>query len=306
MSFIIYFFVLLVSAMSVLFGLDLVNSPLPNTPNVPIGRNVQVSSRPSPQGRHNEDVRALMPVRPAVPAVSKDAQTSGIASHQDVWLPPPATTQATAAQRVDNKTTAEPMTPARGERSTPTKLAAPAATSPTQNIAQTPARETAASKQAKVETSSQPTAAVEAKPAQAATTQPAQPVAQQAPSSCNIQACGAAYHSFHASDCTYRPYGGPRRSCTMKGNATTASVQRLASRPRQTAHQASDMDKLGEVERIVRHQPLQLEQFGRPARNTREMSELERIVLHMTPDNETDIPVQGPDGKIIIVRKSYR
>ena len=46
MSFLIYFFVLLVSAASVLFGLDLMNSPLPNTPNVPIGRSVQVVSPP--------------------------------------------------------------------------------------------------------------------------------------------------------------------------------------------------------------------------------------------------------------------
>ena len=50
MSFLIYFFVLLVSAASVLFGLDLMNSPLPNTPNVPIGRSVQVVSPPPAHG----------------------------------------------------------------------------------------------------------------------------------------------------------------------------------------------------------------------------------------------------------------
>jgi hypothetical protein len=32
--------------------------------------------------------------------------------------------------------------------------------------------------------------------------------------SCNVEACTAAYRSFHASDCTYLPTGGPRKLCT--------------------------------------------------------------------------------------------
>jgi hypothetical protein len=31
---------------------------------------------------------------------------------------------------------------------------------------------------------------------------------------CNVDACTAAYRSFHASDCTYMPSVGPRRLCT--------------------------------------------------------------------------------------------
>ena len=31
---------------------------------------------------------------------------------------------------------------------------------------------------------------------------------------CNVNACAAAYGSFSAADCTYQPYGGPRRLCT--------------------------------------------------------------------------------------------
>jgi 1A family penicillin-binding protein len=31
---------------------------------------------------------------------------------------------------------------------------------------------------------------------------------------CNYDACGRAYRSFRASDCSYQPYDGPRRSCT--------------------------------------------------------------------------------------------
>jgi hypothetical protein len=33
-------------------------------------------------------------------------------------------------------------------------------------------------------------------------------------SSCNVQACGAAYQSFNPADCTYQPYDGPRQLCT--------------------------------------------------------------------------------------------
>jgi penicillin-binding protein 1A len=40
----------------------------------------------------------------------------------------------------------------------------------------------------------------------AAPEKPAQP-------SCNVDACTRAYRSFHASDCTYLPTGGPRRRC---------------------------------------------------------------------------------------------
>nr|WP_319472575.1 BA14K family protein [uncultured Cohaesibacter sp.] len=32
---------------------------------------------------------------------------------------------------------------------------------------------------------------------------------------CNIPACAASYRSFRAWDCSYQPYGGPRRRCRM-------------------------------------------------------------------------------------------
>jgi hypothetical protein len=42
------------------------------------------------------------------------------------------------------------------------------------------------------------------------------PTEMPAPSSpsCNYRACENAYQSFRASDCTYQPYGVPRRLCT--------------------------------------------------------------------------------------------
>jgi penicillin-binding protein 1A len=51
---------------------------------------------------------------------------------------------------------------------------------------------------------------------------------QPPPAQCDYQAC-ASRRSFRASDCTYQPYSGPRRSCEMPTRATTAPEQ--ASRP---------------------------------------------------------------------------
>ncbi len=50
----------------------------------------------------------------------------------------------------------------------------------------------------------------DAKPAGIQTSDARQPPAS---SSCNYQACGAAYHSFDAATCTYQPFEGPRRLC---------------------------------------------------------------------------------------------
>jgi len=37
---------------------------------------------------------------------------------------------------------------------------------------------------------------------------------QPAPEGCNVSLCERSYQSFRASDCSYQPYWGPRRSCT--------------------------------------------------------------------------------------------
>jgi hypothetical protein len=34
---------------------------------------------------------------------------------------------------------------------------------------------------------------------------------------CNIDACSQRYSSFRSSDCTYQPFGGPRRTCGLSG-----------------------------------------------------------------------------------------
>ena len=276
MSFLIYFFVLLVSAASVLFGLDLMSSPLPNTPNVPIGRSVQVVAPPQAQReKRAADERALTPVYPTEPGKPKiQAETSGAAPQ-------------------DQQTTLTPTRPAVSPAPAPATQASspPAADVKTEPVATTPSPSPAAA-EAKVE----PTVST-------------QQAAQQASNSCNVQACGAQYQSFRASDCSYQPMSGPRRACTIS-SAVTAS-RAPAPKPQQTASRdAAGKDEMREVERIVKRQPLPLapsaRQVGEKAGANSEMSEVERIVRHMTRNESGDIPVQGPDGSIIIVRKTYR
>ena len=269
MSFLIYFFVLLVSAASVLFGLDLMTSPLPRTPNVPIGRSVQVATAPVQQARRKEaDARALTPVRPAAPAAppapTVQVQTSGAAPQDEAKLTPAPQVPPPASQPA----TAEPKA--------------------------------AEVNEAKTEPASAP-----------------QPAAQQqAVNSCNVQACGAAYHSFRASDCTYQTFGGERRACAIaSGAVTAAAAPPRAAKPAQQREAAGGRDELRDVERIVKRQPLSLQpppqQRARASRdepraNRDEMSEVERIVRHMTRNETGDIPVQDADGRLFIVRKVYR
>jgi len=42
----------------------------------------------------------------------------------------------------------------------------------------------------------------------------AQTLEQPAPEGCNVSLCERSYQSFRASDCSYQPYSGARRSCT--------------------------------------------------------------------------------------------
>jgi len=91
MAFVLYLFVLLIAAGSVLFGLDLVTSPLSSTPNVPIGRSVRhvasTSEAPNklargevrkiPEAtRKQADDRTLSPVYPASPGPSAPVATA--------------------------------------------------------------------------------------------------------------------------------------------------------------------------------------------------------------------------------------
>lgn len=83
-----------------------------------------------------------------------------------------------------------------------------------------------------------------------ATTPPA-PVANiAAPNRCDVQACSSAYQSFRASDCTYQPFGGPRRVCERP----PGTGQKVASQPRepQSASAARRSNKDAELREVVR------------------------------------------------------
>ena len=105
MAFLLYFVVIVVSAASVMFGLDLATSPLSPPPNVLIGRAAHVAPAPGSglaqeRDKHPEQVtktaraasaRTLSPIRPASPKVAKperQAADTAAKAATDTWLPP--------------------------------------------------------------------------------------------------------------------------------------------------------------------------------------------------------------------------
>lgn len=234
MAFIFYFIVILVSTASVMFGIDLATSPLPSTPEVPIGRVAQMPQsahiRPARKERGKAkraaDNRALSPVYPVARGTSKHElahpATGGAAPKKeapnDEWLPPAPPQEQAATRR------------------------------PEQTQQQQPAAAQADKGAAK--TASNGTPLEDAKPQQ---------VAAQRSRLCDVAACDAAYRSFRASDCTYQPYRGARRLCTKSGGTATASPSRRARRyqyqgaePGGGVASVRDQHEIDEVTRIVR------------------------------------------------------
>jgi BA14K-like protein len=103
MAFVVYLFVLIVSAASVLFGLDLMTAPSPPTPNVPIGRSVrhiETSAQHDAEKNRTKaqlDRQKLSPIYPASPPgpnldIAKTATRTGEAAS------PPTPLQDTPAR----------------------------------------------------------------------------------------------------------------------------------------------------------------------------------------------------------------
>jgi hypothetical protein len=244
MAFLLYFLVLLISAGGVLFGLDLMTSPLPRMPaSVHIGRPVPLPMRRADHApndkRHDKTSvsdRALSPVYPASPGPSAKV----IARAQAASVPKPESVQTSAPPQTDGAAVA----------------------------------------------------ASDAAPAQ---------------SSCDVQACSAAYHTFSAADCTYQPSKGPRRLCT-KSSATVqtrAAALRLAPK-----HASRRPTRQSDVRWIARQTPERRGLFSQSRDD--ETNEAVRIVRQMTRGRDAgDIAVQRADGSIIIVhtgnaRAEYR
>lgn len=224
MSFVLYVVVLAVSISSVMMGLDWLSSPPP-----PVPKSAQVARAPA------------KPVATKANAAAKVAKTK------------PAATNAAATKTTEAKT-AEPKTAE--SKTAEAKATGPKATEP--NTTTTAATKTAESKTA----APKPVVATtgEASPANAGAAQPPATANGQAASTsdtlsiianetnggtdaqakagplCDVPACAAHYRSFNATDCTYQPYDGPRRLCTVgnppkQADAAPAGVQTSDASP---------------------------------------------------------------------------
>jgi hypothetical protein len=151
MSFLVYFFVLLVAASSVLFGLDWMHAPLQPPPSA--ARTMQTARVPVP-ATNVAETRA----QPA-------SQAHKVADATPAVAPAPTASAAVAA--------------------------VPASAAATDGVSAT-----------------ETTGSTDTQTAQAKET-----AVSKAPL-CDVSACERSYHTFTPIDCTYQPYGGPRRLCT--------------------------------------------------------------------------------------------
>lgn len=205
MPFIAYFFVLVLTAVTAAVSLDYLTAP-----EIPTAKHdtAKVAAANPPGGN------AIRQVPIGKPSRETTAQASNDGSDQDLTpvypaapgknLPPPDAADGSKiadAKTVDAKTAdAKPVD----------QPANAAATQPamTQQASATPANAPSSNE------ASKPTATP-------VSTQASVPASGGA---CAIEACSSAYRSFRASDCTYQPYGGPRKMCDL-----TADGARQAS-----------------------------------------------------------------------------
>lgn len=181
MSFVVYLFVLLIAAGSVLFGLDWVSapmSPMPASkyelraakPPAPRTETAKADTKPEPA--------PTVAAKPAVETVATPVEPAPVVAAPEpvVAAAPPPKCDLTACASAYRSFRADDCTyqPLDGPRRLCTKGTPPAAA--------------------------------------AQTTPQAAPDAR-AQATCNIAACSQSYFSFTASDCTYQPLEGPRRLC---------------------------------------------------------------------------------------------
>ncbi|HWK97888.1 MAG TPA: BA14K family protein [Pseudolabrys sp.] len=88
--------------------------------------------------------------------------------------------------------------------------------------------------------------------------QPRVDVSTAAPNSCAVDACSSAYRSFRASDCTYQPYGGPRKVCELTSGGMQNASAVPASPPRAVEPSGRISNRAGDIDaaaRVVRQLP---------------------------------------------------
>lgn len=183
MSFLVYFFVLLVAASSVLFGLDWMQTPL-QVPTAP-ERTIQTVAAPAPA--------------PAAKPADTPAAPQAAAVAEPVPTPPQTATSGAPAAA------AAPADPLKAEASE-TK---PAPLCDIDACANAYRSFTAA------DCTYQPSSGP-----RRLCTKGRKPSAQlasgeaRAQAACNVSACASAYSTFDAATCTYQTYAGTRRICT--------------------------------------------------------------------------------------------
>ena len=241
MPFIAYFFVLVLTAVTAAVSLDYLTAPevpAPKQDTTKVAGSAPATNpiRQVPLGKPSRETtaqasndgndKALTPVYPAAPGKN---------------LPQPdATDTTTAAASASDR-------PAATAQAATAQAAAATPVAPTNEPVK-----------------NEPTSSASAQPS-------ATPVSVQASvgapaGACAIEACASAYRSFRASDCTYQPFGGPRKMCELTSdgarqasNAPAASEVSLrgssAMRGGNANVSRSRGDNLDDVVRAVRRLP---------------------------------------------------
>jgi hypothetical protein len=179
--------VLLVAVSSVLFGLDWTSAPMqpmPETKNL-----VFVAPPPPPPPQPvAAPVEAAPSVQPVVAVAPPPVAPPPPAPAPQVAAPPLPKCDISACTRAYHSFTESDCTyqPSDGPRRLCTKGVVPKE-----------AGGAAAPADAQAQSNAPPDAQAGAQPT----------------GTCNVNACAAAYGSFTASDCTYQPFNGPRRTC---------------------------------------------------------------------------------------------
>jgi len=183
MSFVVYLFVLLITAGSVAFGLDWASAPMSPMPasryELHAAKAPEPAKKPEPVVAESKPAPQPAPAPPPK-AVAALPPPAGPAPPPIVALEPVVAAPACdvdACTRAYHSFTAADCTyqPTDGPRRLCTKGNPPAAQTTAQALSTPPAA--------------------------------------RAQASCNVDACSAAYRSFTSADCTYQPLEGPRRLC---------------------------------------------------------------------------------------------
>ncbi len=215
MSFVLYVVVLIVSISSVMMGLDWLSTP--------------------PPALHTMVRTASAPAKSALTAVrAKSVETTGSKAQSTRTARSDVPKSAVAKLRTPKPAAKPPVVsvglgPASAQ-TTAEASAQPVATDGTMTAMAHAIAGADEPTQPSATNQANPTAQPNASEQASLTGQPDAIMQEAAAPRCDVQACETRYHSFRASDCTYQPYGAPRRLCTVgnppsQANSTPTGVQ---------------------------------------------------------------------------------